>query len=143
MKPGAIQTTTTWAEDRALLGSTPSADPGVGVEGRAGHHPPGSVILPNNTFNFNTNAKNPTRNRSTTTNRSSSQLANANGPKFQFTVNQDKLLFQGVSAADCEVSCHRTAEDTNDQSVIRLLVEWCLSEEAKLVDGAVNTVLFH
>ncbi len=89
MHAGALQPTLAWAEDRALLGSTPSADPGVGAEARAGNHNPGSVLFQNNTFSFNTKAKNPTRNRSATRNWSYSQLANASRPKFQFTVNQD------------------------------------------------------
>jgi hypothetical protein len=91
MKPSAIQTMTTWAEDRAPVGTDPSADSGVGTEDRAGHDYPSSVLLQNNTFSFNTNAKNPTRNLSATRTCSTSQLANANGPKFQFTVNQDRV----------------------------------------------------
>ena len=102
MKPGAIQTMTTWAEDRAPVGTDPSADPGVGAEDRAGHDHPGSALLPNNTFNFNTNAKNPTRNLSATRTCSTSQLANANGPKFQFTVNQDSS--RNHQPRECDVS---------------------------------------
>jgi hypothetical protein len=89
MNASRLQPMMAWAEDRALLGSTPSADPGVGAEDRAGHNHLGSVLLQNNTFSFNTNAKNPTRNRSATRTRSFSQITNAIGPKFQFTVNQD------------------------------------------------------
>ena len=57
MKPDAIQTMPAWAEDRAPVGTDPSADPGVAAEGRAGHHHPGSALLLHNTFSFNTNAK--------------------------------------------------------------------------------------
>jgi hypothetical protein len=88
MKAGAVQTQLTWAEDRAPVGTDPSANPGVGAEDRAGRCDPGSVPL-QNPFSFNTNAKNPTRNLSTTRTCSNSQTANANGLKFHFTVNQD------------------------------------------------------
>jgi hypothetical protein len=100
MNASRLQPMMAWAEDRALLGSTPSADPGVGAEDRAGHNHLGSVLLQNNTFSFNTNAKNPTRNRSATRTRSFSQITNAIGPKFQFTVNQDRM----TSLADSPVA---------------------------------------
>lgn len=89
MTQGRLQQPSTWAEDRALLGSTPSADPGVEAEGRAGSQHPGSGLLQNTTFSINIKAENPTSNRSATRNWSSSQLANISRPKFQFTLNQD------------------------------------------------------
>ena len=45
--------TTTWAEDRALRGRNPSADPGVVSEARA------VALLPPTSLAYNTNAKNP------------------------------------------------------------------------------------
>jgi len=53
------QSISTRAEDRALLRSNPSADPGVGVEAGPEHAPVRSLHI---TFNFNTNAINLKRN---------------------------------------------------------------------------------
>lgn len=92
MHGGALQPTLAWAEDRALLGSGhrpkggPSAGPGVKTGDGATHRRP----TPFPHFSgIGMNAKKPTRNRSATRSWPYSRLANANRPKFQFTVNQD------------------------------------------------------
>jgi hypothetical protein len=75
-----------WAEDTALQRCNRSADPGVGVEGRAGDL---FGSAPVHLFNFNTKAKNRrgTTPRNTDT-MSPPQLTNANQSQFQFTLNQ-------------------------------------------------------
>ena len=88
MHGGELQPTLAWAEDRALLGSIPSADPGTKTGDGATHRRPTPFLHHFSGIGFN--AKNPTRNYSATRACSSSQLANANDTKFQFTVNQDK-----------------------------------------------------
>ena len=53
MTCGALQREATWAEDRALLGSNPSADPGVGVEAGPGD----AVRSGSSPFHINTKRK--------------------------------------------------------------------------------------
>jgi hypothetical protein len=48
-----LSLTTTWAEDRAPVGTDPSADPGVVSEDRA------VATLPPTSLAYNTNAENP------------------------------------------------------------------------------------
>ena len=91
MQRPTAQSTLTWAEDTALQRCNRSADPGDGVEGRAGDLF-GSAPVHN--FNFNTKAKNRrgTTPRHTDTT-SPPQLTNADQPQFQFTLNQDSSRF--------------------------------------------------
>ncbi len=89
MTGNRLQEMSNWAEDRAPLGSTPSADPAVGAEDRAVRQHTGPVLLQDNTFK--TKVKPPTRELSATTNHPTSQLASAIVEKFQFTVNQDSF----------------------------------------------------
>jgi len=68
----------TWAEDRAPVGTDPSADPGAVSEGRAARCRPPSP------FAYSTNAINP----------SSEQQPNSANPSahgFHFTLNQDTI----------------------------------------------------
>ena len=53
MKLAALQRMTTWAEDRAPVGTDPSADPGVVSEARP------AATLPPTLLAYNTNAQNP------------------------------------------------------------------------------------
>jgi hypothetical protein len=94
MNAAALQRTTTWAEDRALLGSGhrpkggPSADPGAKTgDGATQHRPTPFFPL---ISGIGTKAQNPTRSTLAHSCRRSFQLANAEGRKFQFAVNQDK-----------------------------------------------------
>ena len=83
------QSTLAWAEDTALQRCTRSADPRVGVEGRAGALFGSAPVHP---FNFNTKATNlrGTTPRHTDT-MSPPQLTNADQSEIQFTLNQDRL----------------------------------------------------
>jgi hypothetical protein len=59
MSMGIVEPRPAWAEDRALLGSNPSADPGARTERRAMDS---SVArLSSTTFGIGTKAKNPSR----------------------------------------------------------------------------------
>ena len=86
MAGGALQPTLAWAEDRALLGSNPSADPGAKTGDGATLRRP--TPFPHYS-GIGTHAENPTRNPAATRHWSDSQFANAKGFEFQFTVNQD------------------------------------------------------
>lgn len=79
------QSETAWAEDRALLGSNPSADPGVEVKPGPDPIPARRLPFP---LHFNTNAKNPSSQRPPTLIPSH---ANAERWGFQLTGNQDKV----------------------------------------------------
>ena len=85
MHGGALQPTLAWAEDRALLGSTPSADPGAKIGDGATHRRPTPFL--HHFSGIGTNAKSPTRNHSATRACCSSQPANTNDTKLHFTVN--------------------------------------------------------
>src|SRR3990172_11116191 len=130
----------TWAEDRAPVGTDPSADPGAVSEGRAaGCRPPSP-------FAYSTNAINPIRNYYL-------PPANPRLPGFHFTLNQDNtieartmetwwdhLLANGSASTDPDsancphiwrarvvgailATClpSRIEVDPNDKSTIRLL----------------------
>ena len=89
-----LQRMMTWAEDRALLGSNSSADPGARSEGRAvsqtGAAPPFPFVygtmrkIPGGLGDWSPSYNN--------TAFSPFTLANNNRPKFQFTVNQDTAV---------------------------------------------------
>lgn len=75
----------TWAEDRAPVGTDPSADPGVVSEARAG-----AMLLPTS-LAYNTNAINPTvtqPDNSAVTN--PLYPANSADRELRFTLNQDR-----------------------------------------------------
>jgi len=78
----------TWTEDRATQECDPSADPGAKTEGRAASTH-GAARLP---FGIGTKALN---SRGTMPRRSGQEapslIANANQPRFQFTLNQDRF----------------------------------------------------
>lgn len=84
MRTGALQPMSTWAEDRALLGSNPSAVPGVGVNAGPDH----SVRLGSSATPFTPTPRRKTQATSGDLT-STLQIANANREKFQFTLNQD------------------------------------------------------
>src|SRR3990172_10712625 len=87
----------TWAEDRAPVGTDPSADPGAVSERRAaGCRPPSP-------FAYSTNAINPIRNYYL-------PPANPRLPGFHFTLNQDKV---------------RTPHVTEDPRPKRILARLC------------------
>jgi hypothetical protein len=96
----AAQSDSTRAEDRATLRSDPSADPGVGVEGRAGL---GSGPVSLTHLQLQHQSDKPARHEAgTRLTRRPSPLANANCPKFHFPLNQDtfcKLWNQGTCRA--------------------------------------------
>ncbi len=84
---GALQSRTTWAEDRAMLRSNPSADPGAKIEGRAVFFPKEAAHLPLRTWH---QSDKPTRPEAVTHQQEAPlPLANAKRLRFQFTVNQD------------------------------------------------------
>ena len=76
----------TWAEDRAPVGTDPSADPGVVSEDRAAATPPPTSLA------YNTNAINPTvtqPHNSTVTKHL--YPANSANSILRFTLNQDSI----------------------------------------------------
>ncbi len=83
MDADKIQLTMAWAEDRALLGSNPSADPGAKTEGRAaGDYHASAPLL---SFGIGTKAKNPSATeltRRTITDAFSFQKLLTNGKRF-------------------------------------------------------------
>ena len=82
------QSPSTWAEDRATQRCDPSAVPGAKTEGRAvlasGGHPISLHLR-----NWHQSAKPSRHDAATVLTRCPSSIANADLPKFQFTVNQD------------------------------------------------------
>ena len=86
---GALQTMLAWAEDRALLRSTPSADPGAktGAGAERDCSAPGSHAAHQPLRDWHRSDK-PSRHDAAT---SGTGCRCANRPKFHFTVNQDNL----------------------------------------------------
>ena len=82
-----LQPKMTWAEDRAMLRSNPSADPGAKTEVRAVDVLRSAARLP--LRDWHQSAK-PSRQEAVTCRQDATlQLANAKRSEFQFTVNQD------------------------------------------------------
>jgi hypothetical protein len=94
MRPAALTWSMTWAEDRALLRSNLSADPGVGSEGAPAFLAPvRRCFLPSlSTPSEKPDASIPTTQPPT----GLPQVASANGRRFQFTVNQDRIVSIGL-----------------------------------------------
>ena len=84
----SAQSSSTWAEDRALQRCNPSTVPGVGVEGRTGLNP-GSVSCPQPSTSTPKRKTFAARRRDLIDRMSPLQLTNANHPGFHFTLNQD------------------------------------------------------
>ena len=85
MLAGALQPTTTWAEDRALLRSNPSADPGAKTEVRAVSST--GAARPSTLRDWHQSDKPPRHEAAIRPAGCPSPLANANRLVFQFTVN--------------------------------------------------------
>jgi len=88
---GALQTISAWAEDRALLRSTPSADPGAKTGARAERN---CSALCSHTDarqlrDWHQRDKPSRHDAATSGTGYHSPLSNANRAKFHFTVNQD------------------------------------------------------
>ena len=87
----ALQPDSAWAEDRALLRSNPSADPGAKTEGQAVASRRRLTFLP---FGIGTNALNlrGTTPRLLRQDAFTHHSLTLTDQEFQFTVNQDKLI---------------------------------------------------
>ena len=88
MRHAELQPMTTWAEDRALLRSNPSADPGakIGDGAAAGRSAP--FISPLRDWH---QREKPSRPEATIHQQDAAlSLANAKRSEFQFTLNQDR-----------------------------------------------------
>jgi len=91
MRSDALQTKLTWAEDRALLRSNPSADPGAKTEGPAACPQAGCRPSLNHPLRDWHQSDKPSRHDAATrVARCPHPFANANRQEFQFTVNQDR-----------------------------------------------------
>ena len=92
MRHAELQPMTTWAEDRALLRSNPSADPGakIGDGAAAGRSAP--FISPLRDWH---QREKPSRPEATIHQQDAAlSLANAKRSEFQFTLNQDTRGFE-------------------------------------------------
>jgi hypothetical protein len=91
---GKLQTMLTWAEDRALLRSTPSADPGAKTGARAEHTSALRSLVDRSARQLRDwhQCDKPSRHDAATSRpRCHSPFIYANRTKFHFTVNQDSL----------------------------------------------------
>jgi Leucine-rich repeat (LRR) protein len=89
MVPRTTQSKATWTEDRALLRSNPSAV--AGAKTGAGAEPSRSAPPLPSTFRDWHQSEKPSRHEAAKSSTGcASQLANANRPKFQFPLNQDR-----------------------------------------------------
>jgi hypothetical protein len=89
MRYAALRCSMTWPEDRALLRSNPSAAPGAETEARA---PSFSDGVRTSLLRDRPEGVKPSRHDAATCLAGrASTLANDGRPKFQFTVNQDKI----------------------------------------------------
>ena len=77
----------TWAEDRATVGTDPSADPGAKTGDGANLLRPTPFAFPLRDWHH---AKNPTKQRSGHVATHQSELTNNDGTKLHFTLNQNK-----------------------------------------------------
>ena len=82
-----LQPPMAWAEDRALLRSNPSADPGAKTEGRAVRT--AAAARPSTLRDWHESDKPSRQNAATSQAGCPSRLANAKQQEFQFPVNQD------------------------------------------------------
>lgn len=90
MITGALQPMMAWAEDKGLLRSNLSADPGAKIERWAAFLPKEAAHLPLRDWH---QSDKPSRQDVATCRRDAAiQFANASRSKFQFTVNQDNLM---------------------------------------------------
>jgi hypothetical protein len=95
MRATALQPMMAWAEDRALLRSNPSADPGAKTEGPAACPLAGCRPSLNHPLRDWHQSDKPSRqDAATRVAGCPHQLANANQQEFQFTVNRDNEAFQ-------------------------------------------------
>jgi len=89
MRHAELQPMTTWAEDRALLRSNPSADPGAKTEGRAVRFATGRPASSPALWDWHDIDK-PSRQDATILRQYAAlSLANPKRSEFQFTLNQD------------------------------------------------------
>jgi len=88
MRSDVLQTKLTWAEDRALLRSNPSADPRAKTEGLAACTIAG-CRLPFPLRDWHQSDKPSRQDAATRVAGCPHQFANANRQEFQFTLNQD------------------------------------------------------
>jgi hypothetical protein len=87
MSRAELQPMTAWAEDRAMLRSNPSADPGAKIEGRAAFVKHDAAHLPLRDWH---ESENPSRPEAAIHRQDAAlSLANTKRSQFQFTVNQD------------------------------------------------------
>ena len=86
-----LQSTMTWAEDRALLRSNPSADPGAKTEGRAVRSAAAVAARPSTLRDWHQSAKPSRQDAATSLAGCPSQFANAERQAFQFPLNQDRV----------------------------------------------------
>jgi hypothetical protein len=90
MNAALVQQPMAWAEDRATVGTDPSADPGAKTEGRAAE-----TVARLSAFGIGTNAINPSRrSRENNTQRPGDVLPELHNPerqKIHFTLNQYRL----------------------------------------------------
>ena len=102
MKHSALQSAVAWTEDRALLRSNPSADPGAKTGVGTGLHR--LVPLPYQSLRDWHQCDKPSRHDAATLRHdATTQLANAKPSQFQFTLNQDNRC--GTLIHFCFASC--------------------------------------
>ena len=90
MTEDALQPTMAWAEDRAMLRSNPSADPGAKIEGGAACFPKDAAHLPLRDWH---QSDKPTRPKAVIHREDATLLlANTKRSEFQFALNQDSQL---------------------------------------------------
>ncbi len=96
MSHAELQPMMAWAEDRAMLRSNPSADPGAKIEGRAAFVKHDAAHLPLRDWHESENPSRP----EAAIHRQDAALSPANTKRsqFQFTVNQDILTSTVLSA---------------------------------------------
>ena len=92
MLAAALQPISAWAEDRATLRSDPSAVPGAKTDGAARCRP----VLHSPHRDWHQSDKPSEQDAATAMARCLSPLANSNQSTFQFPLNQDKAIRDGV-----------------------------------------------
>ena len=122
---GEQQTMFAWAEDRALLRSTPSADPGAKTGARAEHTSALrlSPIAARQLRDWHQCDKPPPHDAATSRPRCRSPFNYANRTKFHFTVNQDKTFTRQPPLQDTVFQAHG-AERLMSRSLQDVEVSW-------------------
>ena len=100
MRHAELQPIMTWAEDRALLRSNPSADPGAKIEGWVVHCFTPWTAQPSSLRDWHQSGKPSQQDAAISPTRCRSPLANRKMAGFQFTVNQDTITSKVTGLAD-------------------------------------------